>query len=192
MDQLTASEPGRALIAHNQSNNNQQINMKRKELLQAIQRLGGFSSDKLNLKLISYIQESAGAGGDFIFDEKILKEKLNRFIQKAKTKHLKYSRHYEDFFKYENKWLSEEFEIERIEQRRLSSEGRPAKKWDELGERSKRQKVAELLVQNHHPECLSRAATKCQKEDNKKCAVRMSTVDALSLIYQTTSTNYSK
>ena len=99
-------------------------------------------------------------------DLESLKINVKLFISKVKQKYVKSSRHFDRLLKNESKWLSEEFVLQLKGKEKHSGTGRPKKSWDESGERTKRQRVADLSA--IEPEPLVLAAVKSAKKDPSK------------------------
>ena len=88
-----------------------------------------------------------------------LKLAIQVFVAKLKTKLRKCNNTWSRFLKKEEEWLQGSIQIE--EKRNSGGPGRPEKKWEEYGERSKRYKVNDLA--ENHPEALALAAAKSAK-----------------------------
>ena len=135
--------------------------MKRELLLLKVKELGGFQSPLIVEKLKAYILEykSLVENNSNIIDEVQLRQKTRVFPNKAKEKHKKHQRRYELFFEKEISWLRSEINLERTQI--PLSKGRPKKSLEELGDRSKRAKVAELSC--NPSEALIKAAFRAQQ-----------------------------
>ena len=142
--------------------------MKRLDLLLKVRDLGGFKCPSLLDSLLEFILEYQGVNKCDVAESDIkqVKNVLKVFLTKAKEKFQKNQRMYERLFVVEEIWLNVVVDTP-FAFKLPVSQGRPRKAWEELGDRSKRAKVAELSA--NHPEALAKAAFKVQiKSENSE------------------------
>ena len=95
---------------------------------------------------------------------KMLHETVMKFLHKVREKIQRCNRMYDRFLLKEEKWLQEDINVQYIyAPQQWPAPGRPRKSWEDLGERSKRQKIAELS--HHETYALAYAAMKSAKAD---------------------------
>ena len=101
-------------------------------------------------------------------DLKALNQTVSVFLFKLKDKLNKCNRMYERVMIKENKWLQENIKIQMFHELNVQQDciGRPRKSWEELGDRSKRQRVADLAL--NESDALALAAAKSAKLDPTK------------------------
>ena len=138
--------------------------MKRLDLVNKVREIG-LKSEQLNSDLSEFVLSYLDSGREDV-DLESLKIDMKLFISKVKQKYIKSSRHFDRLLKNESKWLSEEFVLKLKDRTKHGGTGRPKKSWDESGERTKRQRVAELSC--IEPEPLVLAAVRSAKKDPSK------------------------
>lgn len=132
--------------------------MKRLDLLRKVREFGGFQVNDLLENVVKYILNSDGRVEEDEDENKI--QHVRCFLFKLREKYEKHQRKYERLMEKEKEWLDIEMEIPKMP-KKTSSMGRPSKDWEDLGERSKRSKVA--LLSENHPDSLERAFHRSKK-----------------------------
>ena len=104
--------------------------------------------------------------GEKEIDKNHLSQEIKFFLLKLKSKFTACNRSYKKLEEKEEKWLDEEIQVKLVRATSGPGPGRPSKNWDELGERSKRAKIATLYQNN--AELLTKAAVQSAKQSPTK------------------------
>jgi hypothetical protein len=126
--------------------------MKRIDLIPFI-KVNGIRRDKLSNPIVDEIIRYDALDAQNV-DVIVLHQTVNKFLHKVCEKLNKCNRMYDRFLVKEVNWLQQDINVQETIQQ--GGPGRPRKSWEELGERSKRQRVADLT--HHETEALAFAA----------------------------------